>query len=140
MKYTELKIQTQREAPNNARTEGFSFLVRAGYMTRENEILPLGKQAISRLQNLSASSSFFSHLSLPLIENKHATYFPLSTGNTEIIHCESCKYTERLELAQFKKAPLPHEEELPLEKVSTPDCRGGFCVANWIKECAHYRR
>ncbi|HNJ14618.1 MAG TPA: hypothetical protein PLN43_13645, partial [Anaerolineales bacterium] len=53
MKYTDLKIQTQREAPNNARTEGFALLVRAGYMTRESEILPLGKEALTRLETLS---------------------------------------------------------------------------------------
>lgn len=122
MRYRDLTIQTQREFPNNARTPGFGWLVRAGYLTRENEILPLGEQAISRLQNLSGDPNFFSLLSLPLISNERETYFPLSTGATEVIHCDSCKYTERLELAHFKKTALPHEEELPLEKVSTPDC------------------
>ena len=132
MKYTELKIQTQREAPNNARTEGFAFLVRAGYLTRENELLPLGEQAVARLKNLSTNPSFFSLLSLPLLTNDHETYFPLSTGNTEIIHCESCKYTERLELAQFKKTAIPHEELLPLEKVLTPDCHTIEALANFL--------
>ncbi|MBK8824262.1 MAG: hypothetical protein IPN58_17135 [Anaerolineales bacterium] len=107
MKYQNLHIQTQREFPNNARTQGFGWLVRAGYLTRENEILPLGKQLIERLQNLSTDPSFLFHLSLPLFHNEHETYFPLSTGPTEIIHCESCKYTERLELAQFKKNTFP---------------------------------
>ncbi len=49
MKYQQLNVQTQREFPNNARTQGFGWLVRAGYVTRENEILPLGHQAISQL-------------------------------------------------------------------------------------------
>lgn len=132
MRYRDLTIQTQREFPNNARTPGFGWLVRAGYLTRENEILPLGEQAISRLQNLSGDPSFFSLLSLPLISNEYETYFPLSTGATEIIHCESCKYTERLELAHFKKTVLPHEEELPLEKVSTPDCNTIESLANFL--------
>ncbi len=132
MKYTNLKIQTQREAPNNARTEGFAFLVRAGYLSRENEILPLGKEAISHLQKLSSDPSFLFHLSLPLLHNDHETYFPLSTGNTEIIHCADCKYTERLELAQFKKTALPHEDELPLEKVLTPDCSTIESLANFL--------
>ena len=79
MKYTELKIQTQREVPNNARTEGFAFLVRAGYLTRENELLPLGELAVARLKNLSTNPSFFSLLSLPLLTNDHEIYFPLST-------------------------------------------------------------
>jgi prolyl-tRNA synthetase len=122
MKYTDLKIQTQREFPNNARTRGFGWLVRAGYLTRENELLPLGEQAIRHLQELSAQPEFFSLLSLPTIDSDHEVFFPLQTGDVEVAHCESCKYTERIELAQFRKTPLPREEELPLEKVLTPDC------------------
>ena len=50
----------------------------------------------------------------------------------EIAHCESCKYTERLELAQFKRKALPREEELPLEKVLTPDCNTIESLANFL--------
>ena len=132
MKYQNLHIQTQREFPNNARTQGFGWLVRAGYLTRENEILPLGKQLIERLQNLSADPSFLFHLSLPLFHNDHEIYFPLSTGSTEIIHCESCKYTERLELAQFKKTVFSQEEQFPVEKVLTPDCNTIESLANFL--------
>jgi len=132
MKYTDLKIQTQREAPNNARTEGFSFLVRAGYLTRENEMQPIGQQTISRLQDLLNDPSLLFQLSLPLLINDHETFFPLPTGDVEIAHCESCKYTERLELAQFKKKALPREEELPLEKVLTPDCNTIESLANFL--------
>jgi prolyl-tRNA synthetase len=136
MKYTDLKIQTQREAPNNARTEGVAFLVRAGYMTRENEILPLGQQTISRLQNLSSDPSFFSLLTFPFFHNEHETYYPLSTGSTEIIHCSSCNYTELFELAQFKKTPFPKEQEqqeqLSVEKVSTPDCNTIESLVNFL--------
>ena len=132
MKYTDLKIQTQREAPNNARTEGFAFLVRAGYLTRENEMLPIGQQAISRLQHLLEDSSLLFQLSLPLLLNDHETFFPLPTGDLEIAHCESCKYTERLELAQFNKKPPPREEELPLVKVLSPDCNTIEALANFL--------
>jgi prolyl-tRNA synthetase len=132
MKYTDLKIQTQREFPNNARTQGFGWLVRAGYLTRENELLPLGEQAIARLQKLSAKPEFFSLLAVPTMGNDRETYFPLSTGDVEVAHCQSCKYTERIELAQFKKTPLPREEELPLEKVLTPDCHTIEALANFL--------
>jgi prolyl-tRNA synthetase len=132
MKYQNLHIQTQREFPNNARTQGFGWLVRAGYMNRENEILPLGKQFIERLQNLSTNPSFFSLLSLPNISNEHETFFPLSTGSIEIVHCDSCKYTEHLELAQFKKTPFSNEKQLPTEKVSTPDCNTIEALANFL--------
>ncbi|MFN8383595.1 MAG: YbaK/EbsC family protein [Anaerolineales bacterium] len=132
MKYTDLQIQTQREAPNNARTEGFAFLARAGYLTRENQLLPIGEQAISRLKQLLEDPSLLFQLSLPLLLNDHETFFPLPTGDVEIAHCESCKYTERLELAQFKKKALPREEELPLEKVLTPDCNTIESLANFL--------
>lgn len=132
MKYTDLQIQTQREAPNNARTEGFAFLARAGYLTRENQLLPIGEQAISRLKLLLEDPSLLFQLSLPLLLNDHETFFPLPAGDVEIVHCESCKYTERLELAQFKKKALPREEELPLEKVLTPDCNTIESLANFL--------
>jgi prolyl-tRNA synthetase len=49
------------------------------------------------------------------------SFFPISTGSTKIIHCPSCGYTARLELAEFRKpVPLP-EEPRSLEKVFTPD-------------------
>jgi len=133
MKYTDLKIQTQREFPNNARTPGFGWLVRAGYLTRENEILALGKQAILQLQNLSSNPSFFSFLDLPIHHNQRETFFPLSTGSTEITHCKSCNYTERIELAQFKKASFSHEEQASIEKVSTPDCNTIESLVSFLK-------
>jgi prolyl-tRNA synthetase len=132
MKYRDLQIQTQREFPNNARTPGFGWLVRAGYMTRENQILPPGEQVLARLQELSKRIDFFSRLSLPIISNETETYFPISTGAVEIIHCESCKYTERIELAKFKKTALPHEEPLPIKKVLTPDCNTIESLVNFL--------
>ncbi len=132
MKYTDLKIQTQREAPNNATTKGFAFLVRAGYLTRENELLPLGQEAITRLRKLSDDPSFLSLLTLPTVGNEQETYFPLSNGNIEIIHCPSCQYTLRMELAAFEKSTLSLEEELPLEKLLTPDCSTIESLTNFL--------
>ena len=51
MKYTDLTIQTQREAPNNARTQGFAFLVCAGYHTRESQPAALGERAFKHVYN-----------------------------------------------------------------------------------------
>lgn len=130
MKYTSLSIQTQREFPNNARTQGFGWLVRAGYVTRENQLLPLGDAMLARLQASDSSLPF--QISLPILKNENATYFPLTTGNIELAHCPACNYTERLELAKIKKTALPHEEEKPLEKVSTPDCNTIEALANLL--------
>lgn len=132
MRYRDLNIQTQREAPNNARTEGFAFLVRAGYLTRENIPTVLGEQALHHLRSLSGDSSFLSRLSLPTIGNEQETFFPIISGSFEVAHCPSCKYTERLELARFSKGPPSAEEELPLEKILTPDCHTIEALANFL--------
>ena len=110
MKYRDLHIQTQREFPNNARTEGFGWLVRAGYVTRENELTPLGEFAVQHLRDLAKNSSFLSRLSLPTIGNEDETIFPLPTGSIEIIHCPACKYSARKELALFQKTVFSTEE------------------------------
>lgn len=133
MKYTDLKIQTQREFPNNMRSQGFGWLARAGYVTRENELTELGKVFISHLQNLSKDSSFLFPLSFYTNESKSTFYFPLATGDTEIIHCASCKYTERIELTRFAKTvEATHESPLPIEKTETPNCNTIESLANFL--------
>ncbi|MEO8357353.1 MAG: YbaK/EbsC family protein [Chloroflexota bacterium] len=132
MKYRDLNIQTQREAPNNARTEGFSFLVRAGYLTRENVLTQLGEHTLEHLRNLSTNPSFVFHLSLPTINNDHETFLPIAFGPIEMVYCPTCKYTERLDLARFARTPLPPQQQLPLEKVSTPDCHTIEALSNFL--------
>ncbi|MCC6499068.1 MAG: hypothetical protein IT313_02245 [Anaerolineales bacterium] len=133
MKYRDLQIQTQREAPNNARTEGFAFLVRAGYLTRENVPTKLGEAAINRIKSLSTDDSFLFHLSLPLINNTDEIFFPITAGDVELAHCSNCKYTERLELARFRKPveAMP-ASPLPVEKIATPDCNTIESLANFL--------
>ena len=134
MKYRDLSIQTQREAPNNARTEGFAFLVRAGYLTRENVPTQLGEYTINHLRELAEQhdKSFLSRLSLPIISNDDEIFFPIKSGSVEVIHCPACKYTDRHELASFAKTALPQEEQLPLENVLTPDCNTIESLANFL--------
>lgn len=133
MKYRDLNIQTQRKAPNNARTEGFAFLVRAGYLTRENTPTQLGEYALTHLRDVSKDSSFPESLALPTIQNQNETFFPITTGPLEIAHCPNCKYTERLELAQFAKfVGATRESPLPLEKILTPDCHTIEALANFL--------
>ncbi len=133
MKYQELHIQTQREFPNNARTQGFGWLVRAGYMTRENELLPLGEQMITKLKELSKEIPFFFHLELPFIDNASETFFVTPTGSDEILYCENCGYVARKEIAWIKKDPFSEEVPLPLEKVETPDSHTIEALAGFLK-------
>jgi prolyl-tRNA synthetase len=132
MKYRDLNIQTQREAPNNARTEGFAFLVRAGYLTRENVPTQLGEFTLNHLRSLANDSSFLSNLSLPTINSQNEVFFPIPYGDIDVVHCSNCKYTERLEFAHFAKTPLSQEEEQPIEKILTPDCHTIEALANYL--------
>jgi prolyl-tRNA synthetase len=133
MKYRDLQIQTQREAPNNARNQGFAFLVRAGYLTRENTPTQLGEIALKHLHDLSSDSVFLSRLFLPLLGNDRESFFPIASGDIEIVHCPSCKYTERLELAQFAKLAVATDgAPLPVEKVLTPECNTIESLSNYL--------
>lgn len=132
MKYRDLNLQTQREAPNNARTEGFAFLVRGGYLTRENVPTSLGTHALDHLHQLSTDPSFLALLSLPTLSSDKETFFPIASGPIEVAHCPECKYTERLELAKAARSPIEAEEQLAIEKVLTPDCHTIEALANFL--------
>ncbi|OQY90651.1 MAG: hypothetical protein B6D38_02675 [Anaerolineae bacterium UTCFX1] len=131
MKYRDLQIQTQREAPNNARTEGFAFLVRAGFLTRENVLTKLGEHTINHLREVGNETL----QAIPTIGNDRETFFAIPTGDIEIAHCSNCKYTERIELARFMKlveAPFDTVAPLPLEKIETPNCNTIESLANFL--------
>ncbi len=135
MRYRDLSIQTQREAPNNARTEGFAFLVRAGYLTRESQLTQLGEYTINHLRELQGKlgDTFFEKLGLPTIGNEEEIFFPLKPSLVEVVHCAACHYTERAELARFQKIALPQGDPLPLEKVYTPECDTIDLLANFLE-------
>ena len=137
MRYSTSDIQTQREAPSNARSEGFAWLVRASYLTRENQVTALGERVISRLQNRfgveQKPSDFFRGLELPVIETEQGDiFFPISTGKVKVLQCSSCGYAARKDLARFKKERPPQEENLPKEKVLTPDCHTIELLADFL--------
>jgi prolyl-tRNA synthetase len=132
MRISELKIHTLRDAPNNARTEGFAYLVRAGYISREGLWLPLGNQSLDRLRKLADPAAFIHGLSLPFLEERGDAYIPLDNGPVHLIHCEKCGYTARKEIAQYRKTPFSTEAPLPLEKVSTPDCHTIEALASFL--------
>jgi prolyl-tRNA synthetase len=117
MRYRELQIQTQREAPNNARSEGAAWLVRAGYLSREGEVLPLGQQALERIRSAKLEA-----FGLPLLSNAGESFFPISNGAMDVLHCPACGAVASAGLASFRKFGLPEEVLLPVEKVETPEC------------------
>ena len=127
MRFSQSNIQTLREAPSNARTEGFAWLVRAGYLTRESEITALGQRTISRLQEHLETeqnpSDLFRTLDLPIIETEHKKiFFAISTGKARVLRCPFCQYAAQQEMARFTKEPPAQEDSREIEKVFTPDC------------------
>lgn len=137
MRLSKSGVQTLREAPSNARTEGFAWLVRAGYLTRESEVTALGGRVISRLDEQLNRGKNFSDLlhgiGLPVIETEHGeVFFALPAGKAKVLRCPSCKYAARQELARFKRESPPEEESLPVEKVFTPDCHTIEALARFL--------
>lgn len=135
MRFRELGIETQRQSPSNARTEGFAFLVRAGYLTRDNVLTRLGEYVVNHLRDLQTKlgDSFFKAIGLETIGNGAEKFFPVKSGLVEVVHCPSCKYTERIELARFNKlVGATHASPLPLEKILTPDCNTIESLANFL--------
>ena len=56
MRYNDLPLQTHREAPANARSQGQGWLIRAGYLSHSGQILPLGERALARIGARSLST------------------------------------------------------------------------------------
>jgi len=129
MKFTELKIQTQRERPNNARTEGFAFLVRAGYLTRDNIPTNLGTFTLDHIrENIEMILD-----QIPSFKLRDEIYFEHITGDVDILKCSSCEYIEHAELATLSKVTIANDNPpLPLEKVSTPECNTIESLANFL--------
>lgn len=136
MRYSELKIETQRQAPARARSEGSALLRRAGYIRNDGEITPLGRRAYVRLEELSqahAANEFFFLLELPTVKAREGSYyFAVATGSEEVLQCSICGYASLRELAQFRKQPTVAEKPIPLEKVLTPECNTIEALASFL--------
>ena len=53
-------------------------------------------------------------------------------GESEIAYCSSCDYAASNEKAELRPLEAPEEEMLPLEKVTTPECRTIELVAEYL--------
>jgi len=121
MKFSQFPIQTHRENPANARSQGAALLVRAGYVSHAGELLPLGQLAIQRIEKLADDPTFIFQLGLNLL-GKSEIYYPIAVGDTALLACPACGFASRLELAAVQKTVFSTETLLPTEKVLTPDC------------------
>lgn len=128
MRYRDLSIETLRQAPNIARSDGEAFLHRGGYLTRAGDPTPLGRLALTHLRELAAAcqspSDYFARLEIPVIAAAHRQefLFALSVGEVEVLQCTSCGFAARRAIAPFSKEAAPPEAALPRKKIATPDC------------------
>ena len=129
MRFTEVGITTQREAPRAARSEEEALLVRAGYLTTDRTFTVLGElcrdliRASARQMSL-AQLLKVAQVSFVAVEEAggRSYYGPSALGRTDVLHCPACGYGALPENVEV--APILAETTLPppLEKVSTPDC------------------
>ncbi len=130
-------IETQRQAPARARTEGAAFLRRAGYIGSDGELSPLGRRVYARLEELSqttATARFFATLELPVIQADSGEFFySIPIGPHEILQCLTCHYASRREVAHSRKEVPPSEQAEPIEKVATPDCNTIESLARYLE-------
>lgn len=122
MRFGQLNLQTLREAPANVRSAGFAFLVRAGYLSRDKEVLFLGQQAIARMQSVAGQPDFYEQLGLPVLRSQQQVFFAHEKGAQQVMHCPACGFVSRRETAAFAKTVFSQEAPLPLETIPTPDC------------------
>lgn len=137
MRYGEIGIETQRQSPARARTEGEALLRRAGYLGRDRELTPLGRRTHARLEELAQTrpaAQVFAALDLPVVTAVAGQFFlPIPQGDLELVHCASCGYAAPLPMASFKK-PIPAEEAIqPIEKVLTPECHTIAALAHFLE-------
>lgn len=122
MRYSQIPIQTHRENPASARSQGAALLVRAGYVSHGGEMLPLGQLALQRLKKLSADPVFLPPLGIKPLIGKSEIYHPIPTGDTDLLLCPECGCAAQLELAAVKKTAFSTEPPAALEKILTPEC------------------
>ncbi len=136
MRYSELNIETLRQAPARARTEGAAFLRRAGYVRGEGELTALGMRLSARVEELIQSggpSQAFERMGLPVVETRSGEYyFRSEQGREEVARCASCGYAESRGLASFMKPDPAQELPLAIEKVLTPECHTIEALAQYL--------
>jgi prolyl-tRNA synthetase len=124
MRFLDLEIETRRETPSRAKSSGFAFLVRAGYLTGDSQLTALGHRAILRLQEAAAADSNLFH-ALGLQVSKTPAKLVLAEipdGSLNALWCPACQYAAPRDLARSRKPTPAAETPLPIQKVWTPNC------------------
>ncbi len=62
----------------------------------------------------------------------HEFMYLSPVGEDTLMVCDQCGYSANRQIAVNKKQPLPEEQELPLQKVATPNCKTIDDLANYL--------
>ena len=62
----------------------------------------------------------------------HEFMYLTPTGEDTLLICDTCGYAANRQIARFQKSHLPLEEQLPLEKVATPNVQTIEALANFL--------
>jgi prolyl-tRNA synthetase len=134
MRFHDLHIETRRERPARAKTEGESLLIRAGYLRAEGLPTDLGDRAISRLRGLAGEApDFLERLGLSAIKTVDGEVVAdVPAGAFQLLRCHSCGYAASVDHARFRKIPSARESQQPIERVATPDCSTIDSLTNFL--------
>lgn len=133
MRYTELRIETRREAPARARTEGEALLIRAGYLDAGQRPTALGDLALARLTaSARTDPERWSELGRVITTSSGATVIEAGAGGVDLLVCTNCDYADLAQTARIRKTHPIAEPLLPLERVATPDCHSIETLASFL--------
>jgi prolyl-tRNA synthetase len=134
MRFNDLHIETRRERPAKARTDGEAFLIRAGYMDVPGELTELGRRSESRISQLTDGGQHPERLRTSMLRTVDGETLASSRlGDTPLLHCQSCGYARNVETAIARKIPEPPQALLPLERVQTPGCKTIESLSTFLK-------
>jgi prolyl-tRNA synthetase len=133
MRYSELHIETRREMPAHARTDGERYLIRAGYLDSSRVPTAFGRLALARLDaSVMADPRRWSMLGRVIKTADSATAIAAANGDRDVLLCPRCDYGDSLQTARARKVPPAAERLLPLERVATPDCHTIESLARFL--------
>jgi prolyl-tRNA synthetase len=133
MRFRELHIETRRERPAKARSDGEAFLIRAGYVNVPGELTELGRRSALRISQLTHQGQQLEGLGAAILRTAEGEALAVSRlGDTSILHCRNCGYACDAGRATAKKSAEPQQLLLPLERVQTPGCKTIESLATFL--------
>ncbi len=133
MRYSELRIETRRELPARARTDGERYLIRAGYVDSAGTLTRLGELAGARLMSaVRAEPGRWAVVGPTVTTSAGETVVEATGGDVAILRCPHCGYADAAQSARRRLAVPAAEPMLPMQRVATPDCNTIESLASYL--------